>query len=488
MLSCCRLGLGLAGLTVGLLTLVPAGDAALCSSELADQLDAALAAPPLERSYVGLLLQTQASPEEGRQTLYARNADQFFIPASNAKLLTSAAVLHQLGPNYRIRTSVYGSSGPGGLINLQVVGRGDPTMTDLHLADLAQQLAQQGITQINQLVLQDAYFPYFATNPTWEWGDAQWYYAPPVNSLILNGNAVTVEIAPTQVGSPLSILWPEGLQGKAWTIDNDTETVTGEEDLLPLTLWRTGGDGSIRAIGQLPQTAIPVSFDLAVLNPTQQFADALVSALEKQGITVAQIETTDRAEPIAGAELAVVESPPLQELLIPTNQNSNNLYAEVLLKTLGVTYADAPITDASTAGADAVAAVLAELGVNPVTIRLADGSGLSRHNLVTPSALVDTLQAMVLHSEADVFRDSLAVAGVSGTLRSRLQNTPLEGRLQGKSGALTGNVSLSGYLQPLDYEPLVFSILVNHSDQHASVLRDRIDELLLLIAQLSDGC
>ena len=107
--------------------------------------------------------------------------------------------------------------------------------------------------------------------------------------------------------------------------------------------------------------------------------------------------------PNLGAELATIESATLGELLKPTNQNSNNLYAEVLLKTLGVTQAKAPISDASIAGGEAIAAALAELGVDPATVRLADGSGLSRHNLVTPSALVNTLQAMAVHPESDIF-------------------------------------------------------------------------------------
>jgi D-alanyl-D-alanine carboxypeptidase/D-alanyl-D-alanine-endopeptidase (penicillin-binding protein 4) len=188
----------------------------------------------------------------------------------------------------------------------------------------------------------------------------------------------------------------------------------------------------------------------------------LVSTLESQGISVAQAEISEQPSRNMGAELATVESPSLGELLVPTNQNSNNLYAEVLLKTLGVTDGEPPIIDASAAGGEVVAEALGELGVNSAHLRLADGSGLSRHNLVTPEALVATLQAMALHPEAEVFLDSLAVAGVSGTLRNRLDGTILEGRVQGKSGALTGNVSLSGYLQPPDYEPLVFSIVVNH--------------------------
>lgn len=169
------------------------------------------------------------------------------------------------------------------------------------------------------------------------------------------------------------------------------------------------------------------------------------------------------------------------------NRDSDNLYAEVLFKTLGVT-AGGTVSDASQAGGAAVKAALADLGVNSEPLRLADGSGLSRHNLVSPIALVETLQAMAEHPQGGVFRSSLAIAGQSGTLRNRLGGTVLAGRVQGKTGALTGNVSLSGYLQPPNYEPLVFSIVINHSNQHASVLREKIDALLLIVAQLQQGC
>ena len=474
-------------MTAGVAAHIAPARAALCRAELTEQLDDALTKAPLDRAYVGMVVQTQAT-ESTRQTLYGHNVDRFFTPASGAKLLTTAAALHQLGADYQIRTSVYGSPGPGASTNLRVVGRGDPTITDADLADLALQLAQSGVTRVNQLVLEDAYFPQFATNPTWEWGDAQWYYAPPVNSLILNGNGVTVQIAPTQIGRPVAIFWPEAPSGHILPLDNDATTVAPQAEALPLKLWRTGGDEQVRLTGHLAQTARSISYTLAVLDPAQRFADALVGSLQTQGISVARTAISDRALAPEGAALATLTSPSLGELLISTNQNSNNLYAEVLLKTLGVTQGAPPISDASAAGGTVVAEVLAELGVNPAHLRLADGSGLSRHNLVTPEALVTTLQAMAVHPEADVFLESLAVAGVSGTLRNRLAGTVLEKRVQGKSGALTGNVSLSGYLQPPDYEPLVFSLLMNHSDQHASVLRDRIDEILLLMAQLSDDC
>lgn len=171
---------------------------------------------------------------------------------------------------------------------------------------------------------------------------------------------------------------------------------------------------------------------------------------------------------------------------MPTNRDSNNLYAEALLKSLGMT-TDPQATDASVAGAATVKAVLQPLGVDPASYEMVDGSGLSRHNLVTPQTLVNTLQGMANVPEAPVYRNSLAIAGTSGTLRNRFQGTPVQGQLYGKTGAMTGNFALSGYLDPPAHRPVVLSILVNNSNQPGRVLRHLIDQLVLEIARL-EGC
>ena len=462
---------------------MPAG-AALCPAQLATQLDAAFNQAPLDRAYTGMVLQTQGPT---RRTLYSHNGDRLFTPASNAKLLTTAAALHRLGSGYRLRTSVYGTPGPGGSTVLRVVGRGDPSFTTAQVEALAQPVTQAGVRQVSRLILDDSYFPGFATNPTWEWEDAQFAYAAPVNSLILNRNAVAVQIAPAPVGRPLSLVWPQALPAGPLPVVNDSTTVAAGTATASLALGRRGDDPTVRVTGQMAQGEPAQTIDLAVLNPAQQFAAAMEQALQRRSVPVGQTVVTQTSPPLAGPELAVVESPPVGDLLILANRDSDNLYAEALFKTLGVT-AGGPGTEASQAGGEAVKAALAELGVATQGLRLADGSGLSRHNLVSPAALVDTLQVMADHPEAGVFRESLAIAGVSGTLTNRLRGTVLAGRLQGKSGALTGNVALSGYVQPPNYEPLVFSLVINHSDQPAGDLRQQIDALLLLIAQLAEGC
>ncbi|PSR16236.1 D-alanyl-D-alanine carboxypeptidase/D-alanyl-D-alanine-endopeptidase [filamentous cyanobacterium CCP3] len=464
--------------------------AALCPAQLATQLNAALDQAPLDTAYTGMMLQTQG---QNPRTIYDRNGDRLFTPASNIKLLTTAAAAHQLGGYYRLRTSVYGSPNAEGIAALRVVGRGDPSFSTAQVDNLAQQLAQAGVRQVSRLVIDDSYFPGFATNPTWEWEDAQWAYAAPVNSLILNRNAIALQVAPTQVGNPLSLTWSQLLPAGPLPLANDTATVAAGATVNSLTLWRTGGTPTLRVTGQMAQGSSPQTFNLAVLDPAQQFAAAMEQALRRQSIAVGQTVINQNSVPIAGEELAAVESPEVRDLMRVANRDSDNLYAEALFKTMGVT-AGGNITEgddvaeASQAGGEAVKAALAELGVDTAALRLRDGSGLSRHNLVSPDALVETLQVMTAHPQGQFFRESLAIAGQSGTLSNRLRGTVLEGRLQGKSGALTGNVSLSGYLQPPSYEPLVFTIVINHSNQHASLLRRKIDDMVLLVAQLREGC
>lgn len=471
---------------IGLVMTAEPGEAKLCPAQLGPQINQVLNQAPLDTAHVGILLQTQAQAASDRRTLYDRQSHRLFTPASNVKLLTTAAALHHLGPNHRWQTTVTSTPGPGELAVLQVRGQGDPTLTEDQLQSLAQQLHDQGITQVSRLVLDDSYFPGPATNPTWEWGDAQFAYGAPANSLILNQNARMVEVTPTQVGQPLEILWPDGQP--PWPTLNYSRTVATADAAEPVRLWRAGHGDPIQATGQMAVGASPRRLNLAVLNPAQQFGVALRRVLEAESITVLQTLVTTTTAPPPGDPLATLQSPPLAEVLVPTNQDSNNLYAEVLLNTLGVTYGGDRPRDASQAGAAAVKTLLSDLGVTSDPLRLADGSGLSRHNLVTPMALVETLQAMAYHPEAEVFQNSLAVAGVSGTLRNRLANTPLQGRLQGKTGALTGNVSLSGYVQPPNYDPLVFTMVINQANQHASVLRQGIDEVLQLVGQLSREC
>lgn len=457
------------------IVLLPLPAVALCEAELGPALEAIAAAPELQSTRLGILVETQSGLQ-----VYGRDADHFFVPASNVKLLTTAAVLHQLGPNYRIRTSIYGDpqsqSQP-----LLVVGRGDPSLTHADLTRLATGVQSRGIGQVSRLLGDDSYFPGSGYNPNWEWEDVQAGYGAPVNSLILNGNALDLSVAPQAVGQPLLVSWAQPAIAPPWRIDNYSSTVSAGA-ATGIHLDRGWGQPALALYGQLAAGSSPRTFSIAVPQPADYFLQQLASVLRQAGVQVG-LTAVVTPPPPGLSELASVESSPLSELLIPTNRDSDNLYAEALLKTLGMT-SDPQALDATQAGLDAIAAALNDLGLPPASFELVDGSGIARQNLATPRALVSTLQIMATHPQAQVYLDSLAVAGVSGTLRNRLRGTSLAGNLRGKTGALTGNVSLTGYLKPPGYEPLVVSILINHSDRHANQLRQIIDQMLLQIVQL----
>ncbi|EDX71264.1 D-alanyl-D-alanine carboxypeptidase/D-alanyl-D-alanine-endopeptidase [Coleofasciculus chthonoplastes PCC 7420] len=461
-------------------TVEPSPDTAptICPADLKASIDAIANRPEFDYARWGILIQ----PLFSDTPLYSRERDRYFIPASNLKLFTTAAALSQLGANFRIRTSVYGTPTEGTIPQLRVVGRGDPSLNTDQLKDLAQQLRRQGIRRVDQLIVEDRYFSEPKVNPTWEWSDIQFYYGTAVNSLILNENAVLLTLTPQTVGQPLTVTWADPIAAKQWQIENQTVT-TEAEPTESINISGVLGKPLLRIRGQLAADAGLWLTAVAIPDPANYFLQHFRRALADSGIQVERGLVTTEPNFQEDTELAAVDSPPLSELIAETNQQSNNLYAEALLRSLGVTDKEADESTA-TAGREQIRASLAELGVEPESYVLADGSGLSRHNLVSPTAIVQTLQAIARTPMAQSYLDSLAVAGVEGTLRQRFQNTPAQGRVYAKTGTMTGVSALSGYVEVPDYQPLVFSIMVNQSNQSVSTIRQAIDEIVVLLSRL----
>ncbi len=445
----------------------------ICPAQLGAAIDAAINRPQFRRARWGILIEP-LSPTMNRP-LYNREGDRYFIPASNAKLLTTAAALRQLGSEFRIRTSIYQTSAG----SLRVVGRGDPSLTDVQLRDLAQQLKRQGVRNVQRLVVDDGYFQGDTLNLTWDWEDVQSDYGAAVNSLILNQNAVELTLSPQQVGQPLRVSWADAIAAKQWRLENKSLTAkAATPDSLAITA--VLGQPLLQIKGQLGVDAEPEVIGLPVLNPGEYFLQHFRNVLVAEGISVERA-TLESNRGVAGAqELAKIESPPLAILLVETNQESNNLYAEVLLRSLGT----GASSDSTELGLKKLKETLTALGVDPQSYSLADGSGLSRQNLVSPEALVQTLKRMAQTPQATVYRASLPTAGANGTLGRRFLNTAAQGNLQAKTGTLTGVSALSGYLDVPGYQPLVFSIMVNQSDQSPTTQRQAIDEIVLLLTRL----
>lgn len=425
----------------------------------------------------GVMVQTLAPPE-GRQTLYQRNAKQLFTPASNVKLLTTAAALRQLGADFRIRTSVYQVPNAQGQVILRVVGRGDPSLTDAQLNQLAQQLQQQGIRQIDQLWLDNQYFRGPAVNSSWEPEDLQAGYGAPANALVVNQNAIAFTLFPQSVGQPLRVVWTDPSQAIGWKLENRTKTV-GAGGAEYVDAGRNPAKSVISVRGQLRAGGESEWMAVSVPDPVQNFGQRLRRSLTVYQIAVNQVQTINSAPITQETEVATVASPTLAELLVETNRESNNLFAEALLRTLGAQRPEATSTVA--AGLSNLKTTLTTLGVTASGYELVDGSGLSRRNRVSPEALIQTLQGVAALPEFPSYQASLAVGGVNGTLRNRFRNPLVAGKVQAKSGYISGVTTLSGYLQPLNYDPVAFSVLVN---QTAGSPRSAIDEIVMAIARL----
>lgn len=438
----------------------------ICVQQLEEKINQIVTRPEFRRSRWGILVKTENSEE----VIYELDGENYFLPASSLKLLTTAAALEELGPEFKINTPIYTIGTIPHIKELRIEGRGDPSITSDKLRQLARNLSNQGIKSIEKLVVEDSYFNDFGVNPTWEWSDLYFYYGAAANSLILNENAVLLTVKPQKPLELITIDSSDYLALGQWQINNQVITVENRQN-GGINFKGRFATSYLNIQGELATQEDEQVFGLAIHNPTDYFLRSLHRFLLLEGI---EIETTAIVyDSVTNAEVAIeltnLTSPTLVEIITKINQESNNLYAEALGK---IVKEESGLT---------ISEILTELGVTKDSYQLADASGLSRHNLVSPQALVETLTVMAKSSLGETYRQSLATPATSQTtLTGRLESV----ELQGKTGYLTGVASLSGYLQPPDYSPLVFSIIVNQSAASGKVLQEAIDEIILLLNSL----
>jgi serine-type D-Ala-D-Ala carboxypeptidase/endopeptidase (penicillin-binding protein 4) len=472
---------------------------------LVRDVDAIVNQPQFRRAQFGVLIQ-----DNNAVTLYAHNSERLLIPASNAKILTTAAALRSLPLNFTVKTSVY-DLGNG---EFQLVGQGDPTLQDQHLQQLAKSLTDRKIKQIKTLFLDDRYYGKDWVNQSWEWEDIQADYAPPISGLILNENAIGLTLTPTTVGQSLVIKWNDPENAKNYRVENLTQTVAIDQpEFVAIAQPELG---VVRVTGQLRIGADAESVGISVQKPTQYFADRLRRVFESVGIVVGAIEPVGtgggRIDPpksplVRGTSeppisssvvpspilsplpkgargIATITSPPLSDWIQETNQVSNNLYAESLLRQLG-TSDQSPMGDGFTVdrGLAVLNQTLTKMGVDPNSYKLVDGSGLARRDWVSAEAIVQVLQAM---KDDQTFRRSLPSSIAGGNLNKRFKNTAAEGVVSAKTGYLTGAIGLSGYVTPKDSQPMMFSILLNHATTPLSEQMKAVDAIVIRLANLKD--
>src|SRR5215472_15533914 len=447
------------------------------AARFALRVETVLAADPVDKGEWGLLV---VDAESGA-TLYEKNADKYFLPASNMKLLTTALALDSLGPDYRFHTTLEtnGTLGADGSLtgDLILVGRGDPNLSNRRfpfamkeefdgppekvLAGMADALAARGVKEITgDVVGDDSYFPRERYPDGWEIDDMVWEYGAAVSAIVVDDNTVTVRLtAGEKPGEPAQVSVDPAAQ--EFTVKSEVTTISAKEK-PDLRLTREPGADSVRISGALPAKSSPHKLVLAIQEPAEHAGEVLAHLLAERGVKLdGKIHPQHDPDPPATPRTVLAEhlSIPLAHSVKLVNKISQNLHTEVLLRTAARQSGRWTDPEDLTKFPQAF---YAKVGIPDGDVVQTDGSGLSRHDLVTPRALVALLEYAQKQAWFPAFYASLPVAGVDGTLNERMKNAGISGRIHAKTGSVAHVRTLSGYAETPGGRRLIFSFLSNN--------------------------
>ncbi|MCM1176997.1 MAG: D-alanyl-D-alanine carboxypeptidase [Clostridium sp.] len=476
------------------------------------QLDACLGDIESCNSFKGASVGILAVSADG-DTLLSRNCSRLLVPASNMKAITTGLALHSLGSSFRYGTRIgYSGHISDGRLNgdLYIIGGGDPTLfspnsiakpRDMVFQEWCQMLAEAGIREIDGYIIGDGrVFPGMAEQESWQLNDSGTYYGTGVSGLSFYENVQSFRVAPGEKpGDPVHIspVFPEAPWMKYIYSCTTGDKGTGNT----LYFYTTG----LAPVGEMRGTfAIdrkPRTEEAANKFPEYTCAYYFTGYLKNKGIPcckgpadlgtvfspAAMSCTGSTWKPVPQEELKVIGStmsPPLARIVQVTNRDSNNLYAEALMKTLGMvhngngTYSSAYMAAEET---------LKLLGLNPAGAKIRDGSGLSRENLVSPEFFCSFLAAMMDSPSADDYIGSFPYPGGEGTLKSIMKSTPDldKARIRMKSGSMGGTRCFCGYILPRSgarEDTIIFSVMVNNYNVPLSRIQARLDQLIALLA------
>ena len=441
--------------------------------------------------------------------VYERNGDKLFTPASNMKIYTTGVALDLLGADYRWRTSVYANAQPDGngrvRGDLILYGRGAPDLVESSKDDsrgslrkLADDLYARGLRSVAGNVIGDE--SYFRGDPLgdgWQWTDLQWYFGAEASALSINGNEVDVNFVPAGKAGESPVVRTSDTEGYV-TVENRMVAVD-RSGRPTIGVHRGLSDNNIEVWGEFAPGTKGFGARLSVYKPALWAAKMFAKALKARGIQVegqtlsrdSRVPPSQRFDPSRAVELAFVQSQPLSEIAKKTNKESINLYAELILRTLGRERGElAALPEAigrergdDEAGLAVIRVWLARAGIATARLALHDGSGLSRLDLVTPEASARLLLALSRTNAGLVFKESLPIAGRDGTLAGRLKT--LTDSVSAKTGSLTYDNSLSGYLNTSKGRLLTFSIMCNDQTGRGDSIR-LIDQIVSLLAAFPD--
>jgi D-alanyl-D-alanine carboxypeptidase/D-alanyl-D-alanine-endopeptidase (penicillin-binding protein 4) len=435
-------------------------------------IDSLVEVPEFRNAHWGILIVDPVRAE----TLYARNADKLFLPASNQKLLTGSTALTQLGPDFRWPTAIF-ARGPvrGGVLegDLVVRGSGDPSVSaHAHAGDalaplraIGDSLRARGITRIRgRLVAAPSPFTDAPLGYGWSWSELDEPYSAGVDALFFNegytqivvrGATAAGDVA-TATSRPLASYPVLDVRARTVAPARAGASATDSMAALPaIKLERDTVRGTIVVTGTVAAGDSSVQ-EIAFRDQPAAYLAALGEALRASGIMVDQTRSDSTARVDS---LFAVMSAPLREVMPLFEKPSQNQIGELLFKTLALTKTGVGTADSA---AQVVTRQLLAWGAAPDGFVVHDGSGLSRHDYVAPRTLVRVLDVMRQSPDFKLFYDALPIAGVDGTIRNRMKGTPAAGNLHAKTGTIDKARSLSGYVTTADGRLLLFSALCNN--------------------------
>lgn len=420
------------------------------------KINALLAAFP-ENLNIGIMVQ---EVDHGK-VLYSKNADRYFIPASNQKLFTAFAALKYFNPEFKYQTRLFANSHniQNGVLNDQVYIQftGDPTLTTTEFKQLFQALKAANITAIQgDILIDDTAFDDMTMSPGSTWDDRNYCFGSPLQTIILDHNCTGLTIAPTKVSHKAGLSIPKDATPSMFFIN---DVVTKEKDADCHLQIKLMNDTTYKISGCINVGKEAKTLWLATQNPRIQIQQTILDMLKEQQIAfngTIRFQKINNAPPL----LASVASPVIPNLIHVMMKNSDNTIANALFKTLGFFYkGDIGSFDH---GSEAVRQILQKtINLDAPATTFIDGAGNSRYNYLTPKQILSLLRNVYYSNISTWFISSLPVAGVDGTLKNRMLEKGLKGKIRAKTGTESGVTSLAGYIYTKDQRTLAFAIMIN---------------------------
>lgn len=421
------------------------------------------------------------------QPVVAINDKLGLNPASNLKLLTAAATLHQLGADFRMHTGLYGRVEQGKVAgDLCLKGQADPTLSRADLAVFAQRLADDGVHEVERLVIDASYFDSAILPPAFEQQPRESApFRAAIGAISVNANAYTVRVRP---GATLGASASVSIDAAGYfQIDNRVLTTREPTPNVQLIERDLGDHVALTLTGKVPLGAATLSWTRRVSSPLHFAGHMFEEMLSTAGIRAPKDVQTGTCA--ADAPLLMMhDSVPLAQLLPRLGKDSDNFAAEMLVKILGAERKQKPATTAD--GVAVVRETLSGLGLPVDGLTLVNGSGLFQGNLVTTQLVSQLLVSMYRNPALrPEYVAQLAVGGVDGTLTKRFQDLAARRVVRAKTGTLADTIALSGYvLGPRPERAYAFSYLANGITGKQAQARELIDKIVSLLAgQLHGG-